>query len=219
MKKQSWLTVFNENSDFIATMVTVMYNKYRGCTTKEGLNADQYGNNSGKVLLANLLEKDELVSVASKAFKFAYREWDGVRPFKALFRTTFSNLVENMAKVERRHRLREITLSQFQDVDGESTIDAPDEKFYEIPSEFADFKDFLETLPALHRSFIDAILNCSEVLGITGNPKPKDILGALRRYMRKLGISERTYYKVSIDIANRLRERATDGPNKIRICP
>ena len=208
MRKRKWESVFDDNADFMATMVTVAHNKYRGCTTKEGLNADFYGNSSGKFLFANLLDKDDIVVLAGEAFKKAYREWDGVRPFKALYRTVFMNLVEDMAKAERRHRMRETVLSIWDNEEGETTLEVPDERAYLVPVAAVDFVDFVETLPDAHRMLVTAILDAPKVLGIkAGNPSPITILSALRKYAKKMGIPIRTYWKLTTEISYMLEER------------
>lgn len=207
MKKATWQSVFDEHVEWMSVMVTVAYNQYRGCTNKEGLNIDMWGNSKGSFLLANLIDKDDLVVTAGTCFHKAYKTWDGKRPFKAWYRQVFMNAVSNIARKERTHRLREVTMSVWRDMDGNDKIDALDERTYMIPVMAVDFADFIETLPELHRVMVDAVLNASEVLGIVGNPRPNDVLGALRRYAKKVGIPIRAYWKITNELYFMLEER------------
>lgn len=217
MKKRDWRDVLEDNTEFMITMITIVYNKYRGCTTDDGLNGDIYGNSDGKFLFTNLVDRDGLEAVAGLAFKEAYEAWDGKRPFKPLYRVTFSRMVGRIASNERLHRIRETTLSCWDDSAGNTTFDMMDERTYMIPSIAVDFSDFIESLPEMHRLFVEAILDAPMILGVVGNPKPKDVLGALKRYSKTLGISVRGYWRITTELSMMIKERK-DGPHKVWQC-
>lgn len=208
MRKQAWSIVFNHHRTYMVSLVKSLVNDYKGVFDEDGVNSTTQ--NEGFRLLANLLDEDELLSIAPEAFRKAYEVWDGKRPFKPLFRLVFINMVKNLARVERRHRLREVVNSEVEGL-RETPLEARDMRSYLIPCELVDLVDFLNSFTPIQRVLVDAVLNARDALDLTKDFRPIAVLGALRRFAKSKGITDREYTKVLTEIGFKLKERTEDA--------
>jgi len=199
-------------------MVTVMYAQFQGYGATE-CGTPLNPQNDGKMLFLNLLDRDELIGIAATAFRKAYHVWDGDRQFKPLFRTTYVNIVRDVARKERLHRLREPTMSLWNTQDeGFNPLHLiMDQRVHMIPVEACDFNDFVESLTGVHRILVSAVLDAPTKLNIKKDATPKAILGALRRYSASIvGLTLRQYWAAYYEIGELLRERAITTAHRSR---
>lgn len=216
-RKQGWKSVLEEHADYMSSMVTVAFNQFQAYgLTDSGTPSNP--ENDGKTLFLNLLDRDELTGIAAQAFRAAYKKWDGIRPFKVLFRVAFLNLVRNAAKKERLHRLREPTMSMWETDDGFNLLNViMDTRTYMIPVEQCDFQDFVESLSGVHRVLVEAVLDAPNKLRIKGDAPPKAILGALKRYSENIvGLTMRQYWAACYEVGELLKDRASNVGHRSR---
>jgi len=198
MNKPHWREVFEIHFPYIQKLVHVVTRRFR----VKSPDSDDVKN-----IMANLIEEDVLMDISRLAFKKAYLNWDGKRPFKTYYRCVFFNMAKDEIRKQMKHRYRETTLGAFEGEDGKN-IQQIDEKVGWIPVEVTDFLDFLNSLTPIQKSVVRAILHSDEMLGMKDGGV-KELLGRLKRYTTQvLGLSARSYYETMTEIGMRVHERS-----------
>lgn len=198
MNKPHWKEVFEIHFPYIQKLVHVVTKRFKVKSPEGGEIKD---------IMANLIEEDMMMDISRLAFKKAYLNWDGKRPFKTFYRHVFFNMAKDEIRKQMKHRYRETNLGAFAGEDGRN-IQQTDEKTGWIPVEVTDFLDFLNSLTPIQKSVVTAILHSDEMLGMnTGGIK--DLLGRLKRYSTNvLGMSARSYYETMTAIGMKVHERS-----------
>jgi len=210
MNKPSWKVVLQLHEEYMRKLVVSMYNQYHAYTRVSGeVVEDEYSNKSGSRYNINLFDKGDLLLLSAKAFKKAYKEWDGIRQFGPFYRIIFINSVRYLVREELQRRYREVQILDIQDESGKNTIVdmAPDTKSYLIPSEMADFNDFIHTLPEASKVLVEAVLNAPIILGVSFDASIKQICSQLHKYTLSLGWSNRFYWETFSRTKVILKER------------